>query len=177
MEDAAAAPSPAPEESGKGMFKLYTRFKRIALHVVGRYDNFFPAITNIVSTPPSPMLQCRCFLSAPEEQSSGGKYIAPHMRGGNPSGSKGDSIRPPREDQPTLRVTNLSEDATEGDVSDLFKRFGHISRVFLARDRETNVCKGFAFVSFTMREEAQRALEAVDGRGYDNLILRVEWAK
>ncbi|KAG0224739.1 translation initiation factor eIF3 subunit g [Mortierella sp. GBA43] len=114
----------------------------------------------------------------PEEQSTGGKYIAPHMRAGSAPGSKDrDAMRERREEQPTLRVTNLSEDATEADVSDLFKRFGHISRVFLARDRETNVCKGFAFVSFTMREDAQRALEAVDGRGYDNLILRVEWAK
>ncbi|KAF9356965.1 translation initiation factor eIF3 subunit g [Mortierella sp. NVP85] len=115
---------------------------------------------------------------AAEEQTTGGKYIAPHMRQGNASGSKDrDSIREKREEQPTLRVTNLSEDATEADVSDLFKRYGHISRVFLARDRETNVCKGFAFVSFSAREDAQRALEAVDGRGYDNLILRVEWAK
>ncbi|KAF9928587.1 translation initiation factor eIF3 subunit g [Modicella reniformis] len=113
--------------------------------------------------------------NAAEEQPTG-KYVAPHMRGGA-SGSKGDSLRERREEQPTLRVTNLSEDATEADVSDLFNRFGHISRVFLARDRETNVCKGFAFVSFTIREDAQRALDAVDGRGYDNLILRVEWAK
>ncbi|KAG0296996.1 translation initiation factor eIF3 subunit g [Dissophora globulifera] len=117
------------------------------------------------------------------EQPGGSKYIAPHLRSGGRSGPGdrgdrgGDSMRERREDQPTLRVTNLSEDVTEGDVSELFNRFGHISRVFLARDRETNVCKGFAFVSFTMREDAQRALDAIDGRGYDNLILRVEWAK
>ncbi|KAF9185710.1 translation initiation factor eIF3 subunit g [Haplosporangium sp. Z 767] len=118
--------------------------------------------------------------AAPEaEQPGGSKYIAPHMRAGA-AGAKGgdrDLFREKRDEQPTLRVTNLSEDVTEGDIQELFNRFGHISRVFLARDRETNVCKGFAFVSFTMREDAQRALEAIDGRGYDNLILRVEWAK
>ncbi|KAI1318623.1 translation initiation factor eIF3 subunit g [Mortierella claussenii] len=120
--------------------------------------------------------------TAPEEQQAGGKYVAPHMRAGagpssrgGPGSGPGDRER--REDQPTLRVTNLSEDVTEADVSLLFNRFGHISRVFLARDRETGICKGFAFVSFTSREDALRALEAIDGRGYDNLILRVEWAK
>ncbi|KAF9920168.1 translation initiation factor eIF3 subunit g [Modicella reniformis] len=123
----------------------------------------------------------------PEEQPTAGKYVAPHMRssasrgsdrgGGSGGMSDRDALRERREDQPTLRVTNLSEDVTDSDVMDLFNRFGHISRVFLARDRETNVCKGFAFVSFSSREDAQRALETVDGRGYDNLILRVEWAK
>ncbi|KAK3829242.1 MAG: eukaryotic translation initiation factor 3 subunit G-domain-containing protein [Benniella sp.] len=118
----------------------------------------------------------------PEEQLSTGKYVAPHMRpsasrGGDRGGGDRDMIRERREDQPTLRVTNLSEDATDADIMDLFDRFGHVSRVFLARDRETGICKGFAFVSFTSREDAQRALEMIDGRGYDNLILRVEWAK
>ncbi|KAF9583441.1 translation initiation factor eIF3 subunit g [Lunasporangiospora selenospora] len=112
----------------------------------------------------------------PEAEQQGSKYIAPHMRAGATPKDR-DAMREKRDEQPTLRVTNLSEDATEADVSELFKRFGHISRVFLARDRETNVCKGFAFVSFTMRDDAERALEAIDGRGYDNLILRVEWAK
>ncbi|KAG0317693.1 translation initiation factor eIF3 subunit g [Dissophora globulifera] len=115
--------------------------------------------------------------AAPEEQQPGGKYVAPHMRAGAAGPKDRDSMREKRDEQPTLRVTNLSEDVTEADVSELFSRFGHMSRVFLARDRETNICKGFAFVSFTMREDAQRALEAIDGRGYDNLILRVEWAK
>lgn len=123
-------------------------------------------------------------MIVPEEQPAANKYVAPHMRasasrGGSdrPGGGGGEMMRERREDQPTLRVTNLSEDATDSDVMDLFDRFGHVSRVFLARDRETNVCKGFAFVSFTSRDDAQRALDTVDGRGYDNLILRVEWAK
>lgn len=71
----------------------------------------------------------------------------------------------------------MSGDTTEGDIHDLFRRFGSISRVYLARDRETNICKGFAFVSFVLRDDAAKALQAINGYGYDNLILRVEWAK
>jgi len=109
------------------------------------------------------------------ETSTGGKYIPPSMRAGAKP-SSGDSYKERRDDA-TIRVTNLSEDTTEGDIHDLFRRVGNISRVYLARDRETNVCKGFAFVSFGIREDAAKALQAINGYGYDNLILRVEWAK
>jgi len=106
------------------------------------------------------------------------KYIAPHMRSGGSSGANtGESMgREKRDDSATIRVTNLSEDVTEADIHDLFRRFGQIARVYLARDRETNVCKGFAFVSFQTKDDAGRALQAINGYGYDNLILRVEWA-
>jgi translation initiation factor 3 subunit G len=114
-----------------------------------------------------------------EESSSGGgaiggKYVAPQLRAGG-GDRKGESMR--RDDQPTLRVTNLSEDTRDNDVYDLFKPFGTLARVFLSRDKETGRCKGFAFVSFHHKDEAERALLAIDGHGYDNLILRVEWAK
>ena len=36
---------------------------------------------------------------------------------------------------------------------------------------------GYAFVSFVSREEAARAQKALDGYGYDNLILHVEFAQ
>ncbi|SAM00138.1 hypothetical protein [Absidia glauca] len=94
--------------------------------------------------------------------------------------SAGESMRggaDRRDDNCTLRVTNLSEDVTDNDIHDLFRRFGNITRVFLARDRETRMCKGFAFVSFADREDADRAQQAVNGYGYDNLILRVEFAR
>lgn len=119
--------------------------------------------------------------SRPEspEPSAGGKmpskYIAPHLRQG--ATGAGESPREKRDDSATLRVTNLSEDVTENDIYELFRRFGGISRVYLARDRETGACKGFAFVSFNMKEEAERAQQAVNGLGYDNLILRVEFAR
>lgn len=37
--------------------------------------------------------------------------------------------------------------------------------------------KGFAFINFVHREDAARAIANVNGFGYDNLILSVEWAK
>lgn len=105
-------------------------------------------------------------------------YVAPHLRAGaarlQTSGSSMD--RRERDDSNTLRVTNLSEDVTDDDLRELFGRFGRISRVFLAKDRETNRTKGFAFVSFHDRADAERAMEKLDKKGYDNLIIRVEFA-
>ncbi|KAI8833933.1 putative translation initiation factor eIF3 subunit [Chytridium lagenaria] len=111
---------------------------------------------------------------------SGGKYVPPSMRaGGNSKGSAppGAPGQRNRDDFFTLRITNLSEDATEQDIKDLVSRFGHTSRVFVARDHETNMCKGFAFVSFYSKDDAERAMAQLHGRGYDNLILHVELAK
>lgn len=82
-----------------------------------------------------------------------------------------------REDLPTLRVTNISEDTAESDLRDLFGTFGRVARVYVGRDRETGVGKGFAFVSFEEKAVAQRAMEKVHGRGYDNLILNVQWSR
>jgi translation initiation factor 3 subunit G len=76
----------------------------------------------------------------------------------------------------TIRVTNLSEDTSEQDVRDLFVRFGNLQRVYLARNKTTQASRGFAFVSFYNRQDAEKALETLQGYGYDNLILRLEFA-
>jgi len=109
----------------------------------------------------------------------GVKYIPPSLRGG-PGGEprRGETMGSRRnDDAATLRVTNLSEEATEADLNELFKPFGHLSRVFLAKDKITNNSKGFAFVSYVRREDAARAIKSLQGFGYDHLILNVEWAK
>jgi RNA recognition motif-containing protein len=57
----------------------------------------------------------------------------------------------------------VSELAEESELRDLFERFGRVTRVFLARDRETQRAKGFAFISFADRTDAARACEKMDG--------------
>ena len=45
----------------------------------------------------------------------------------------------------------------------MFERFGRVTRVFLAKDRETGRAKGFAFISFQERTDAAKACEKMDG--------------
>ncbi|ESQ40516.1 hypothetical protein EUTSA_v10014839mg [Eutrema salsugineum] len=85
------------------------------------------------------------------------------------------SDRRRRNDENTVRVTNLSEYAREPDLMELFCPFGAV-RAYVAIDQKTTMSKGFGFVSFASREDAQRAINGLNGFGYDNLILRVEWA-
>jgi len=105
--------------------------------------------------------------------STGGKYVPPSMRNRGP----GERLTTTRDDLPTLRVTNISEDTQENDLRDLFGTFGRVARVYVGRDRETGIGKGFAFVSFDEKAVAERAMQKTHGRGYDNLILNVQWSQ
>lgn len=110
--------------------------------------------------------------------SKGGKYVPPSVRAGL-SGGASAGFQPERrmDDLNTIRVTNLSESTTEADLQDLFQRYGRISRVYLAKDKETMQSRGFAFVSFVSKDDAARAMEELQGFGYDHLILKLEWAR
>jgi translation initiation factor 3 subunit G len=105
-----------------------------------------------------------------------GKYVAPGMRNGGGAGASAGATQQSRDEFPSLRVANLSEEATEDDIRDLFSNFGRVARCFIGRDRETRRSKGFAYVSFYTHSDAQLAIDKLNGFGYDNLILRVDWA-
>jgi RNA recognition motif-containing protein len=83
----------------------------------------------------------------------------------------------PRDEFPTLRVTSLSVDAEDEDLRDLFTRFGRVVRANVVRDRDTRESKGFGFVSFESRKDAEAALSKMNGFGYDSLILSVSWSR
>mmetsp|Transcript_25065 Transcript_25065/g.34930 ORF Transcript_25065/g.34930 Transcript_25065/m.34930 type:complete len:279 (-) Transcript_25065:92-928(-) len=101
-----------------------------------------------------------------------GKYVPIHLRGG----SKRSSFQNKDRDF-SLRVSNIYEEATEQDLRDLFRSCGETSSVYLARDKKTGKSRGFAYVRYTREEDAERAIEMLDGYGYANLILSVEKAK
>lgn len=48
-------------------------------------------------------------------------------------------------------------------MQDLFSPFGPISRIYIAYDRDTGEARGFAFVNFVYSQDAQRAIEKLDG--------------
>ncbi|GAA96195.1 uncharacterized protein L969DRAFT_100704 [Mixia osmundae IAM 14324] len=112
----------------------------------------------------------------PGSTSKDGKYIPPSMRAGA-ANRVGESMNGPRnrDDMPTLRVTNLSEDATEDDLWELFgsavRGIGKIHRIYVGMDQETGLCKGFAFVSFEERSTAEKAMAKINGLPYAHLIL------
>jgi len=111
----------------------------------------------------------------------GGKYVPPSRRGaeGSSAGARLGDTMPERrrDDTAAVRVSNLSENAQETDIQELFREFGGIARIFLAKDRDTGLCKGFAFVNYYNVADAAKAIATLNGFGYDHLILSVEWAK
>jgi len=99
------------------------------------------------------------------------KYVAPRNRAGA-SGSRFQT-----DEVPAIRVSNISSAATQEDLSQLFEKFGRINRIHLGRDRRTNESRGFAFINYANRDDAQKAIDAMNGYGYDHLILSVEWSE
>lgn len=55
--------------------------------------------------------------------------------------------------------------------------FDDLIRVYLAKDPETMQSRGFAFVSYYQKSDAESAMQGLQGYGYDHLILKLEWAK
>ncbi|XP_065018655.1 uncharacterized protein LOC135644720 [Musa acuminata AAA Group] len=100
-------------------------------------------------------------------------YVPPSMRAG---AVRSGTETKHRNGENSVRITNLSEDTREPDLLELVDAFGPIARIYVAMDQKTGVSRGFGFVNFFNREDAERAINKLNGYGYDNLILRVEWA-
>ena len=95
-------------------------------------------------------------------------YIAPHKKSENKSNP---------DDTTCLRISNLSEDTTDDDLRALFDKFGNIQRIHVAKDKKTNLSRGFAFITYYSRTDAQTAFTAMNGRGIDYTIINIDWAR
>src|ERR1700748_2036364 len=76
-----------------------------------------------------------------------------------------------------LFVGNLSFNTTENDLQDMFAAHGTVTEANLMMDRTTGRPRGFGFVTMGSSEEAQKAMEALNGRSVDGRALTVNIAK
>ncbi|CAN6179427.1 unnamed protein product, partial [Urochloa humidicola] len=128
------------------------------------YKDLAPQAEGFVDTP----------LSADGRAALGEQaYVPPNKKEG--ADTRGASMMR-RNDENSIRVNNLSEDTHEADLLELFRMFGPVTCAFIARDKWTRARTGFGFVNFVRREDGEKAISKLNGYGYDNLILRVEWS-
>jgi len=78
---------------------------------------------------------------------------------------------------PRLYVGNLSFDATESDLFDLFNGVGHVQNAEVVSYRHNQRSKGFAFVQMQTIDEAKRAVEELHDKAFLGRKLVVSGAK
>ncbi|PIA52177.1 hypothetical protein AQUCO_01000216v1 [Aquilegia coerulea] len=77
----------------------------------------------------------------------------------------------------SLLVLNITFRTTADDLFPLFDKYGKVVDIFIPRDRRTGDSRGFAFVRYKYAEEAQKAVERLDGRNVDGRDIMVQFAK
>ena len=75
-----------------------------------------------------------------------------------------------------LYVGNLSFQATEDQVRDLFAEYGAVESIAWINDRDTGRFRGFCFIEMD-NASAQKAIEELDGKDVGGRNLRVNEAK
>src|SRR4051812_20057676 len=76
-----------------------------------------------------------------------------------------------------LFVGNLSFKITENDLQDTFAAHGTVVETNLMMDRATGRPRGFAFVTMASAEEAQKAIDALNGATVGGRNLTVNEAR
>ena len=76
-----------------------------------------------------------------------------------------------------LYVGNLSFEVTENDLNDAFAAYGTVTETNLMMDRATGRARGFGFVTMSTAEEAQKAIDALNGKELDGRAMTVNVAR
>ncbi|KAG0292827.1 hypothetical protein BGZ96_003598 [Linnemannia gamsii] len=108
-------------------------------------------------------------------------------RGGYDRGGYGRPRSPPRrrtinrgteEDRlasRTLYIGNIPYSFREPEVEEMFKKFGTIVKITVVLDQYTGRNKGFAFVEYEDRKNAEEAMEKYNGFDVEGRRLKLDW--
>ncbi len=76
-----------------------------------------------------------------------------------------------------IYVGNLSYSVTEDDLRQAFEAFGQVASVSIIKDKYSNQSKGFGFVEMPGKEEAQAAINEMNGKDLKGRALNVNEAR
>ena len=76
-----------------------------------------------------------------------------------------------------LYVGNLSYGMTDSDLQRLFAEHGSVQSAQVIMDRDSGRSKGFGFVEMSNDQEAQEAINALNGKEVDGRALTVNEAR
>jgi RNA recognition motif-containing protein len=76
-----------------------------------------------------------------------------------------------------IYVGNLSFDSSEGDLKELFERYGPVDSAKIISDQFTGRSRGFGFVEMTNREEGLKAIQELDSKDFNGRALKVNEAR
>lgn len=97
-----------------------------------------------------------------------------HDRNGDPYKGR----RPPNiRGMVSLKVDNLSYRITPEELKPIFEHYGDVGDIYIPRDRFTKESRGFAFVRFYDRRDAEDAMDKMDGYVLDGREMRVQTAR
>jgi cold-inducible RNA-binding protein len=76
-----------------------------------------------------------------------------------------------------LFVGGLSWGTSEMELREAFEPFGEVTYAKVITDRDTGRSRGFGFVEYSSREEADNARQQMDGASLDGRTIRVDSAQ
>ncbi len=76
-----------------------------------------------------------------------------------------------------MYVGNLSFDASEADVRELFSQHGTVTDIHVPTDRTTGRMRGFAFVTLDSKEAMDAAINALNGQQFMGRALTINEAR
>ena len=76
-----------------------------------------------------------------------------------------------------IYVGNLSNQTTEDDLRQAFEAFGQVESVNIIKDRFSGESRGFGFVEIPSKQEAQKAIEEMNGKDLMGRAVNVNEAR